>query len=231
MATDKQIEANRRNALLSTGPRSLAGKKKSSLNALRHGLTSEHIVLPGDDAEEFRQMRGALFASLRPEGVLENQLVERIATATWRLLRIPVFEAALFDWGAHILAATHDAPDELSDAPDVERRNDPFPQTSDPIHDLQDSLRLGRVLESLLSTDALTKLIYYEGRLQRQLSAYMADLLKLQRPRQEAQKLAEKEKASAKPKSRGAGPHFDPENDPRYYAYLDWLRQQEMGPP
>lgn len=57
MATEKQLVANRQNALKSSGPRSLDGKRRSSPNALRHGLTSTQMVIPGEDPAEFSEFR------------------------------------------------------------------------------------------------------------------------------------------------------------------------------
>ncbi len=181
MATDKQIAANRRNALMSTGPRSLAGKRKSSLNALKHGLTTTQTTLPGEDPVEFSQMRAAMFSSLYPQGVLENQLVERMASLIWRLRRVQAFEAALFEWMAYYQAAVHDVPNE--DLEIDSRRNDPVPNVEEPIHDLQDRLRLGRMIEAVLGNDLTTKLTYYEERMQRQLSAVMRDFNERQKAR------------------------------------------------
>jgi hypothetical protein len=67
MASDRQLIANRANAVKSKGPRSLAGKRRSSRNAMKHGLTADHTLLPGEDAEEFRGLKGAMFSSLRPK--------------------------------------------------------------------------------------------------------------------------------------------------------------------
>ena len=53
MATARQVAANRRNALRSTGPRTAAGKLASSQNALRHGLTARRAFVPDEDAREF----------------------------------------------------------------------------------------------------------------------------------------------------------------------------------
>ena len=49
MTSEKQAEANRRNALNSTGPKTPEGKAAVSHNALRHGLLSRDILLPGED--------------------------------------------------------------------------------------------------------------------------------------------------------------------------------------
>jgi hypothetical protein len=64
MATDLQMAANRRNALLSTGPRSLAGKARSRMNAVSHGLTAQQTLLPGEDPAEYAGLRQSMFNSL-----------------------------------------------------------------------------------------------------------------------------------------------------------------------
>ena len=51
MISEKQLEANRRNAQRSTGPQSVEGKAKSSRNNLRHGLTGQISLLPTEDRE------------------------------------------------------------------------------------------------------------------------------------------------------------------------------------
>jgi hypothetical protein len=51
MTSDRQTEANRRNALLSTGPKTPEGKAIAALNALKHGLLSRDALLPGEDED------------------------------------------------------------------------------------------------------------------------------------------------------------------------------------
>ena len=53
MSTRKQREANRRNARHSTGPRTDAGKQRSSQNALKHGLLAVQSVIPGEDPADY----------------------------------------------------------------------------------------------------------------------------------------------------------------------------------
>lgn len=93
----QQIKANRKNAGKSTGPRTAEGKARSRLNALKHGLRAEHVVvLKGPDPEnpeEFDALREGLFADRQPCGVLEQMLVERLAVGFWRLRRAYRFEA------------------------------------------------------------------------------------------------------------------------------------------
>jgi hypothetical protein len=95
VSSDQQITANRRNAQLSTGPRTSAGKAKVSVNALKHGLTGHQVVLPNENPDEFESFRTGLLADLAPRGDLEVALAERIVIAIWRLRRVPIFEAEL----------------------------------------------------------------------------------------------------------------------------------------
>ncbi len=72
MATIKQINANRKNALLSKGPKTDLGKLNSSKNSLKHGLTAKQLVI-GEDLKEFEQYRDLMIEALKPEGILEEQ--------------------------------------------------------------------------------------------------------------------------------------------------------------
>ena len=95
MATDRQIEANRQNAQLSTGPRGAEGKQRVAANALKHGLTGQQIVLPNEKPDDFDAFRTALWDDLDPRGVLEGVLVDKIVADAWRLRRVPMLEAAM----------------------------------------------------------------------------------------------------------------------------------------
>ncbi|MBV9155549.1 MAG: hypothetical protein JO097_04760, partial [Acidobacteriaceae bacterium] len=55
MSTHAQIQANRANGQLSTGPKTPEGKAKSSLNAVKTGLTGRTVLLPSDDAEAYQK--------------------------------------------------------------------------------------------------------------------------------------------------------------------------------
>ena len=94
MASAAQVAANRENAKRSTGPRTPAGKAKSSRNALRHGFFSECLLLPEEDPQELGDLREAFFLDLCPQGPLEELLVETIVAASWRLRRALDVESA-----------------------------------------------------------------------------------------------------------------------------------------
>ena len=97
MASQKQQEANRTNAKRSTGPKTVAGKALSRMNAHKHGLTAETIVIGDEDPRAFDMLRAELEEEYKPRPGIESELVERLAVLMWRMRRIPFFEAALIE--------------------------------------------------------------------------------------------------------------------------------------
>jgi hypothetical protein len=65
------------------------------MNALKHGFSSQEIVLEGESADQFDVLRAQYEAEFDPNSVMERELVDRLAALQWRLRRVPVFEAAL----------------------------------------------------------------------------------------------------------------------------------------
>ena len=98
MTSEKQAQANRRNALKSTGPKTPEGKAAVRLNANKHGLRSQEVLLPGEDEEALKELDENLRAELQPLGELENLLVDGIIAAHWRLRRLRRVEAGIFAW-------------------------------------------------------------------------------------------------------------------------------------
>jgi len=88
MATEAQVLANRQNAQASTGPKTPEGKARSSQNRIAHGLTGRHIVLPGEDPAEFDNLLDALWTEHQPQTPTEEILVEEMAHARWKTLRM-----------------------------------------------------------------------------------------------------------------------------------------------
>src|SRR5271169_1647713 len=99
MISEKQLAANRGNALLSTGPTSEAGRNRSRMNALRHGLTGQVTTMTDEDRAAHDQFSNALIKDLAPEGAMEVQFAQRVATDSWRLNRISAIEDNLFALG------------------------------------------------------------------------------------------------------------------------------------
>jgi hypothetical protein len=104
--TEKKVEANRRNALHSTGPKSEEGVLACKNNALRHGLRAVQTLVPGEDPDEWAGHRDAVVADLRPVGAVELALAEDVAVKLWRLGRVVRYEADLI--------ANAQDPDELA---------------------------------------------------------------------------------------------------------------------
>ena len=96
MTNERQKAANRANALHSTGPKTPEGKAVVRLNALRHGLLTRDVVLPGEDADAFEDLWNQVRANFSPVGPIEEFLVERVVNALWRLRRLARAETALF---------------------------------------------------------------------------------------------------------------------------------------
>src|SRR5271156_1453507 len=96
MSSYRQIEANRRNARLSTGPVTEEGKKRSRQNAVRHGLTAETVIDAIEDAEDYAAFEMAVTADYDAQSAVERELVLRLASLLWRLRRATAIEAGLF---------------------------------------------------------------------------------------------------------------------------------------
>jgi hypothetical protein len=100
-----RLAANRANALLSTGPRTEEGKRPSSLNAVKTGLTGATVLLSTDDAAEYQRHIAAYENELQPAGLEERELVQSLADISWRLRRIPALEMAIYAQGRIEFAA------------------------------------------------------------------------------------------------------------------------------
>jgi hypothetical protein len=97
MTSYRQIEANRRNALKSTGPKSEQGKQASRCNAVRHGLTAETVIGALEDAEDYKAFEAAITADYDAQSAVERELVLRLASLLWRLRRATTIETGLFE--------------------------------------------------------------------------------------------------------------------------------------
>src|SRR5580658_7600729 len=99
MISEKQLEANRRNAQHSTGPKTGEGKERSSRNNLRHGLTGQISLLPTEDRQAHDAFCNELIDSFTPETPMERQLAQSIAEDSWRLNRARAIENNMFALG------------------------------------------------------------------------------------------------------------------------------------
>src|SRR5580700_8819142 len=100
MISERQHEANRRNAAKSHGPITPEGRAAVRHNALKHGFTAAEIILPTvEEKIDFEQFRAAFEAEHQPVGPTEQVLVEDIVIARWRLNRIRKMEPGFFAMG------------------------------------------------------------------------------------------------------------------------------------
>jgi hypothetical protein len=99
MLSEKQLAANRANAQHSTGPRTEEGRQRSSLNARRHNLTGQVTSMTDEDRIAHDTFSKALISAMAPEGALELQLAQRVATDSWRLNRASAIEDNIFALG------------------------------------------------------------------------------------------------------------------------------------
>jgi hypothetical protein len=113
MVSASQLSANRANAKSSTGPTTPSGKKRSRMNAVKHGLSAKEITVVGERPEEFDAFRDGLFADHKPASALERELIDRLAGLLWRLRRLPIVEAGLLN---RVTDCSYPDSSDLSDA-------------------------------------------------------------------------------------------------------------------
>jgi hypothetical protein len=94
MRTERQIDASRANGAKSRGPKTPEGKLASSRNSLRHGVLSKTIVLEDESSETFVELLAALQEEHQPETATEEALIENMAVARWRQMRLWNMETA-----------------------------------------------------------------------------------------------------------------------------------------
>lgn len=115
MSSFRQIEANRRNAQLSTGPVTEEGKRRSRQNAVRHGLTAETVVGALENAEDYAAFETAVTADFDAQSAVERELVLQLASLLWRLRRASAIEAGLFNIQARELLSRRKPPYRVRD--------------------------------------------------------------------------------------------------------------------
>lgn len=169
MASAAQVEANRRNALLSTGPRTPAGKERSALNATRHGFTGRLLVglqygAFADDAEDLQGFVQAVLEELAPVTVQERAEALNVAGLYVRRARLVELEA---------LALSHGT------------RTPVYPPEAPGLPPRVSESALAEAGANALSSDLFDKLPRYEGHLNRELDRGLARYARLQASRRQ----------------------------------------------
>jgi hypothetical protein len=206
MSIDR-AEINRQNAAHSRGPVTPEGKRRVSLNALRHGLTGQTVVLPSEDLAAYEKHCGQFHTELKPQGLLESKCVQTIADTYWRLDRIRAMENTLFG-----LAVFQEQEEETS---------------PDPL--IQCALAQAKSLEQ--HSDLLTRLSLYEQRLNRTLEKAKAELRDLQQLRAQSREEALFKAAEIAKLKEALGQPWEP-HDAGFEFSLDdltaWIRRIEL---
>jgi hypothetical protein len=101
MISQARLEGNRRNAKKSTGPRSAIGKKRSSMNAMKHGMTARVALLPDEDPAKFDRRMTEWVRDYRPENDRELYRVERAVYCSWQIQRTTRSRFARLSHRAH----------------------------------------------------------------------------------------------------------------------------------
>ena len=196
MSSSPQINAL--NAQHSTGPRTEAGKKRSSLNSLRHGLTSQVVVLPTEDLAAYTAFTAGFHADLQPKNLIETQLVQSLADTRWRLNRCAALESNLYS-AAMADAAAEQAADVDPAAPD------------EPVSELSIALSTARAFRE--STDAIRVLSIHEQRLQRAFDKTFQQLRALQSERKSEELQLLQQAATLQQVNKSKGLPYNPADD------------------
>jgi hypothetical protein len=109
MRLTKAIIASRANGALSRGPRTKDGRRRSSLNALRHGLLAKGVVLENESEETFAALLAQHIAKLAPADDVEQCAIEEMVSSVWRLRRLWSIEKRLLDKGVEKVTGTDEA--------------------------------------------------------------------------------------------------------------------------
>jgi hypothetical protein len=109
-----QLAANAANARHSTGPRTPAGKTRSSQNASKHGLTAREVIIAAGEQEEFNDLLANFQADVKPQGAIQQTLFNQLVAAAWNLRRIGRMESQLCGQASYQdLLANHDLQKQL----------------------------------------------------------------------------------------------------------------------
>ena len=227
--TEAQIEANRRNAQKSTGPRTPEGKAASSRNSIIHGLTCDKHIILDEDPGKFILLLNDYHLRLRPRGAAEEQLVQHLVNLEWRLERTLTIEAELYRHRIHEAALAraeqqrkYELQKQFAESHRMPAPDAPVPSPCGPVALAFDADSQG--------PDTLTNLARYETSLERSIDRTRRRLRALQTERlAREEKMAAAEAAlprvrtnyEAKPKSEGIALPSNEVTEPEWYTIPD----------
>jgi len=181
--SEQQHAANRANAQKSSGPTSEDGKRRSSLNGMRHGLTGATFLMTDADRVAFNTFARPFIEALKPANEVERHFAQLVARDHYRLARIQAIEENTFALGHFGKAANIDTDHE----------------------EIHHALTNAQTFS--LDARVFQNLSLYEQRINRSMHKNLKALTDLQgqRKAEERQAALEAEKAAAKPKAQAAG--------------------------
>ena len=166
MTASTLSEINRQNATHSTGPKTETGKQISSMNAFRHGLSGNHLLLQPHEHEAYTRLTSALTREYAPATESESQFVQKIIDCHTRLNRIAAIENNILSVGV----TRHTNPD----------------STPDSINDATTESMIAQAAAWAAEAGTFDKLSRYESRISRQLIQYTKELDRIQTARKQA---------------------------------------------
>jgi hypothetical protein len=172
-------ETSRLNGAKSRGPKTDEGRHAASLNAVKHGLSAETVVLPGESAEQYAAELSGYLHHFQPANKPEADLVRQLASVHWRMIRYTRVETGLFDL-------------------ELEKQRGRFSKQWDKI---QEDRRLAYAFEALSGVPSLALLNRYESRLHHEYQRVLKSLVQLQTTRR-----ASESKLQNEPRQPGSQP-------------------------
>jgi hypothetical protein len=157
---------NALNAGKSTGPTSPAGLQRASMNAFKHGLTGNRMILQAHEHEAYERLAGELTKDLSPKTELERQLVQKLIDCHTRLNRIAALDGNILNFGL------------TQNESDADHGGDQGSDQNDAIESIAAQCR-----SWIENADSFEKLGRYESRISRQMLQYTKELERLQADR------------------------------------------------
>ncbi len=188
---------NKANAQKSTGPRTDAGKQRSSLNALRHGLTGQTVVLSTEDHSAYQRHSQPFLDEYKPSGATEAQLVQFLVDTSWRMNRAAAVETNLFSLG-------------ISEAEDRDPSTSPDTDSA-----------LAMALAFREHTRAFAQISIYSQRLARQFERTLDQLRKIQEERRRREQLQLDDAANLLKMHQEDGLPYNPAEDGFVFSNAD----------
>ena len=168
MVSENQLKASRENAKKG-GVKTPEGKRIVRLNALKHGLLCNEVLLAGENKDTLAELEENLIVELQPQGEFETFLVDRIAGSIWRLKRLVKVERQTMEW--EYVKVTEGSSDILDDSFSLL-----FSESEAQIE--------RRAYRKMIANDNMEKILRYESAIERQIYKAHHELIRLQMARE-----------------------------------------------